>query len=552
MRVGTAWKFLLVAAVTILGCSATSAETLILDGASLTAARVVKAARDAKTVIEIDAAAAQRLEAGFDLVMEAATQGSPVYGLTVGVGWNKDRPAFEIEDGKRVVSDELLRLSREFNRGQLRAHGGGFGESLPIEVVRASMVIRLNQMLTGMTGVQPAVADMYRNFLNEGITPVVPARGSIGQADITLASHIGLAMVGEWYVDYQGKRMPAAEALAAAGISPISPVGKDFLSIISSNSLSAGRAALLSQDAERFLQQSIVAFGLALEGYNGNVAPFLPETTGIRPFAGMNKAASMITDALEGSYLWSMSDTRGLQDPLSFRTMAYAIGAALEASEALTTALEIHINHTDDNPATITGNPYAGQSGQVQSYRVAGDAPGAIYPTANFEMLPVTDKAEQLNVALTRMARSVVMQTIRYENPTLTQLPRFLAAPGNRGLAFGAMQVPLTSLYAELRMLAMPVSLDSFGTSAGIEDVASNSLLALANLDRILELNYQIASMQLLHATQAVDLRGVDDLGDKTKRLYHAYRAAIPFVDDDRAYTEDLAKGIEILKAFQP
>jgi len=548
--IGIVSKFLLVAAVTIIGCSVTSAETIILDGASLTTERVARAARDTETLIEIDAAAAQRLEAGFDLVMEAAAQGKAVYGLTVGVGWNKDRPAFEIEDGKRVVSDELLRLSREFNRSQLRAHGGGFGEALPSEVVRASMVIRLNQMLTGMTGVQPAVAGMYRTFLNEGITPVVPARGSIGQADITLASHVGLAMVGEWYVDYQGKRMPAARALAAAGISPISPVGKDFLSIISSNSLSAGRAALLSQDADRFLRQSTVVFGLALEGYNGNVAPFLSETTGIRPFAGMNKAASMITSALEGSYLWSMSDTRGLQDPLSFRTMAYALGSGLEASGALRNALEIHINHTDDNPVTIAGHQYDGQSGQVKAYQITSDVSGAIYPTANFEMLPVADKVEQLNIALARVARAMVMQTIRYENPALTQLPRFLAAEGNNGLAFGAMQVPLTSLYAELHMLAMPVSLDSFGTSAGIEDTASNAPLALANLDGILELNYQIASMQILHSSQAIDLRNIEDLGAKTKGLYRVYRQAVPFVSKDRVYTEDLAQGVKVLKEF--
>src|SRR5690606_1519233 len=140
MGLGKIPTILVVAAGTIFGCSATFAGSLTLDGASLTVETVAKAARDTQTIIEIDPAAAERLKAGFNLVMEAAVQDLPVYGLTVGVGWNKDRPAFEIEDGKRVVNEELLRMSREFNRGQLRAHGGGFGEPLPIEVVRASMI----------------------------------------------------------------------------------------------------------------------------------------------------------------------------------------------------------------------------------------------------------------------------------------------------------------------------------------------------------------------------------------------------------------------------
>lgn len=545
----------LIAATTmaiVLSCGSALSGTLVLKGRGLTVETVVSAAREPGTAIEIDPQAEQRLADGFDLVMEAALQGVEVYGLTVGVGWNKDRPAFQVEGGKRVLDKDLLDLSRSFNLDQLRAHAAGFGEPLPTEVVRAAMLIRLNQMLTGMTGVQPAVAEMYRQFLIKGITPVVPGRGSIGQADITLAAHVGLAMIGEWQVDYLGKRMAASQALIEAGLSPIEPVGKDFLSIISSNALTAGHAALTVYDVEDYLPRQAVAYGLALEGFNGNVAPFLEETTTVRPFPGMVEAAAMIREALDGSYLWSVSDTRGLQDPLSYRTMAYALGSAQEAAGALKEAIEVQINHTDDNPATRTGIEYQGASSQVAGYQVKGKSFGAIYPTANFEMLPVTDKVEHLNLALARLARAVVMQTIRYENPDLTKLPRFLAAEGNHGLSFGAMQVPLTTLFPEVRMLAAPVSLDSFGTSAGIEDIASNAPLAVSNLERILDLCYDIASMQLLHAAQAVELRKPSRLGASTQRLFDAYRASVPFVDKDRAFTQDLANGALVLRQFEP
>ncbi|MDB6176198.1 aromatic amino acid lyase [Paracoccus sp. Z330] len=524
------------------------ADDLVLDGANLTIEQVVEVARDPATGITIDATAQQRLQSGFDLVMDAATQGVAVYGLTVGVGWNKDRPAFQVEDGKRVLDDQLLDLSRAFNLGQLRAHAAGFGDAMDRDVVRAGMVVRLNQMLTGRTGIQPDIAEMYRQFLLHDIVPVVPERGSLGQADITLAAHVGLAMIGEWQVDYKGRRMPAAEALTQAELSPVTPVGKDFLSIISSNALTAGHAALLAHDADAYLQRQAVAFALALEGFNGNVAPFLEETTTIRPFPGMVKASAQIRDALDSSYLWQPSDSRGLQDPLSYRTMAYAMGSAIEASEALNAALTIQINHTDDNPATISGHQYEGASAQVEAYQV-GDA-GAIYPTANFELLPVGDKVEALNLALARVMRSAVMQTIRYENPSLTKLPRFLAAQGNSGLAFGALQVPLTALLAESRQLSLPVSLDGMGTSAGIEDVASNTPLAVANLASLIELGYKISSMQLLHAAQAVDLRETEDLGKATSRLLARYRQDVPFVETDRPFTDDIRAGVAVLQGF--
>ncbi|SNT73733.1 Aromatic amino acid lyase [Paracoccus seriniphilus] len=357
-------------------------------------------------------------------------------------------------------------------------------------------------------------------------------------------------MIGEWQVDYKGQRMPAAEALADAGLTPVRPVGKDFLSIISSNALTAGQAALLSHDAGLYLERQIVVFALALEGFNGNVAPFLAETTEIRPFPGMVEAATQIRAALQDSYLWQNSDTRGLQDPLSYRTMAYVMGSAIEANSALQDALTIQINHSDDNPAVLAEHSYDGESSQVASYQVTDG--GAIYPTANFDLLPVADKVEALNLALARMTRSMVMQTIRYENPALTKLSRFLAADDNQGLAFGALQVPMSALAIEARQLSLPVSLDGLGTSAGIEDVASNGPLAVANLEKMIELGYRISSMQLLHAAQAADLRAPAQLGEMTSQLHDAYRQKVPFVDEDRAFTEDLAQGVEVLENFQP
>ncbi|NSX88308.1 aromatic amino acid lyase [Agrobacterium tumefaciens] len=541
----------IVTAFAIAGLAASNAraEHWSIDGQNLTVEQVVGLARDDSAKITLTESAGKRIAEGFDLVMEAALQGKAVYGLTVGVGWNKDRPVFAMRDGKRVLDDDLLKLSRAFNSTSLRAHGAGVGEPMAVEAVRAGMAIRLNQIATGRTGVQSAVAEMYRQFLEQGITPVVPSRGSVGEADITLASHIGLAMVGEGEVFMKGNRIPAARALTEAGIAPLEPVGKDFLSILSTNALTAGQAALLVHDTAGYLEKEAVVFGLALEGFNGNVAPFLAATNELRPFAENTSGALMVRSALDGSYLWSPAKDRALQDPLSYRTMAYVLGGAEIATQDLTKALEIQINHSDDNPGVVAGATDDKASGQVSQYFIEGEVSGAIYPSAGFEILPVASRVETLNTALVRLSQAITMQTIRFENPDLTHLSRFLAAETNQGHAFGAIQKPLVALLAENQQIGAQAPVGSIAMAGNIEDLDSHAPLSVANLSRILDNLYWMSSIQLLHAAQAVDLRKPGQLGAGTKALFEDYRRTVPFVATDRIYTDDFNEGYRFLKA---
>ncbi|MCZ7451414.1 aromatic amino acid ammonia-lyase [Rhizobium rhizogenes] len=548
---GTIHRLSIVTAFAIAGLAASNAraEHWSIDGQNLTVEQVVGLARDDSAKITLTESADKRIAEGFDLVMEAALQGKAVYGLTVGVGWNKDRPVFAMKDGKRVLDDDLLKLSRAFNSTSLRAHGAGVGEPMAVEAVRAGMAIRLNQIATGQTGVQSAVAEMYRQFLEQGITPVVPSRGSVGEADITLASHIGLAMVGEGEVFMKGNRIPAARALTDAGIAPLEPVGKDFLSILSTNALTAGQAALLAHDTAGYLQKEAVVFGLALEGFNGNVAPFLAATNELRPFAENTSGALMVRSVLDGSYLWSPAKDRALQDPLSYRTMAYVLGGAEIATQDLTRALEIQINHSDDNPGVVAGASDDKASGQVSQYFIEGEISGAIYPSAGFEMLPVASRVETLNTALVRLSQAITMQTIRFENPDMTHLSRFLAAETNQGHAFGAIQKPLVALLAENQQIGAQAPVGSIAMAGNIEDLDSHAPLSVTNLGRILDNLYWMSSIQLLHAAQAVDLRKPGQLGAGTKALFEDYRRNVPFVAVDRIYTNDFSTGYRFLKA---
>ena len=548
MKMKSYVTFIILSAALALVAAGSRAETWKLDGRNLTVDDVVGIARNAEADVVLDEAARKNVTEGFDLVMEAAVQGKPVYGLTVGVGWKKDRPVFKMENGERVLNEELLNLSRDFNLMSLRAHGAGVGAPMQIDVVRAGMVVRLNQITTGQTGVQPKLAEMYRLFLNRRITPVVPSRGSVGEADITLASHIGLSMVGEWEVFYQGSRMPSADALRAADIVPLSPLGKDFLSILSTNALTAGHAALLADDVLEYLDKQAVVFALALEGFNGNVAPFLEETTSIRPFPGLLQGAEAIRTALDGSYLWEPAEDRTLQDPLSYRTMAYTLGSAYQALAELNEVLRVQINHSDDNPTVFVGEIDPDAPAQVKSYFIEGKVSGAIYPTANFEFLPVAERIERLNTALVRLSQAITMQTIRYENPALTKLSRFLSAEGNVGHSFGAIQKPLVALHTENRQIGAQAAVESFAMAGNIEDLHSNGPLAVAILERILDNIYWMSSIQMLHAAQAVDLRQPSALAKATRRVFDGYRAKVPFVEVDRIFSADFAEGYKYLR----
>src|SRR5262249_54829538 len=148
-----------------------------------------------------------------------------------------------------TLSAEAREASERFNANNLRATSAGVGPEATEAVVRAAMVIRLNTILVGYTGAQVQVAERYRDFLNLGIHPVMPTRASVGEADITILSHIGLAMMGEGEVRFRGQRMPAAQALQQAGLAPLVPFGKDSLVIMSSNAYAAAMAIFAAHDA---------------------------------------------------------------------------------------------------------------------------------------------------------------------------------------------------------------------------------------------------------------------------------------------------------------
>ena len=521
---------------------------LLLSGEALSIADIIEVARQGRPV-EISPKARARVATTFEVVLAAARARLPVYGLTTGVGWNKDKDALQ----SAALDPDLMAASQRFNLGTLRAHAAGVGEALPDDVVRAAMVVRLNLLLTGDGGVQPAVVDQYAAFLNRNITPVVPGRGSVGEADIVQSAHIGLALAGEWQVRYGGAVVPAAQALSAAGLRPVALVGKDFLAIIGDNSLTVAEALLAVHSARMWLDHEVTIFALSLEGLNGNVAPFLDVVVAAHPGHGFSVVAGRLRADLAGSDLWNVGDHRALQDPLSFRTMPIVLGNAWEALDAAEAEILFFANHSGDNPLVVTdAKSLTAQGTQAGRYIVPGVPNAAIVPTANFEELPLVAALERVGVALGHSSESITQSVLRFENPAITGLPRFLTAPDNPGHGFGAVQKAVVSLNSEIRSLAMPVSLESGVLAGNIEDVTTNGPLTARRLGELVEDLYPLASLQLLHAAQAVELRKGFHQGSGTRTLLEGYRAHVPFVEQDRILTGDIEAGAQFLRGVSP
>lgn len=500
-----------------------------------------------KAKITIDQAAIQRVTSSHELLLAAAKEEKAVYGLNRGVGLNKDKEIFEGD----TLSPAAKAASTTFNKNNLRATSSAIGPFLPERVVRALMVIKLNSFLQGSTGIQPRAAELILEFLNRDILPIMPSRGSIGEADITVLSHLGLALMGEGEVTYLGERMPASEALALNGLTPLVPFAKDSLSIMSSNAYSLAIASLLLHDLEELMNKADLVFSLSLEGLNGNIAPLMNDAQKARPYLGQREAALHIKTALKGSSLWEISESRALQDPLSFRSVSQVHGTTRDFIRSAKQKLLLHLNSSDDNPITVLDSKEEISTDQEQSYYMEGQR-GAVLPTANFDTINWVIDFEALAIALSHVSEISTQRMLRLSSEKFTHLTRFLSP--NDSIVFGAIQKTILAINTENHTLSTPVSFYSTPVAGEIEDHATNSVLVLQRLCKMIDNLYYLLGLELMHASQAVDLRKKMHpdfhMGDVTSRLQKAYRKIVPFIDQDRSLSEDIEKSKKFLCGF--
>ena len=479
-------------------------ETLILNGSGLTEDEVWQVAFGGRQV-DIAPEAFARLKRGREIMTGLAEGGKAIYGFNRGVGWNKDRG---MEESALVT----------YNKKLIRSHCLGAGPWHRDEEVRAMMVIRLNQMLIGACCATDELAVMYREFLNRGITPRVPERGSMGDDDIATLSHIGMAFLGETEVSWKGRIVPAKEAMEAEGIPPYVMDLKDGHTIILSNDQGEALTAILLRETEELLQMSQLVYCMDYEGLNGNIEQLRPEVNRLRGLPGQDVSAAECLHFLEGSYLFSPDEERALQDALTFRDGFCVVGAVRDALQFVRQFLRIQLNSTSDNPCVLLEQ-------------------GETSVTANFETPTLAIGVEMLGCALATLSRTIVYRMLRMTDPAFTHLTRYLAPWDDASLGYATIMNTYANLDAENRHLAMPSSMDFLPLEGGIEDRGTNLPLAAQKVRKMVDNIRYLVGMEALYAAQAIDLRKQKrplPLGHVTGRAYETFREVIPFLGEDR------------------
>src|SRR3984885_3095687 len=325
-------------------------KTIVLTGLDLTIDQVVQVAREGAKVA-LSAEPRQRSADAHALLLEAAAEGVSVYWFNRGSGSGRERFIFTGDPlapaNKKLLEERQLAI---FRRGALAGLGPEISEE---EIVRAMMVVRANTM--SFEAASPQLTQRLLDLLNDRITPVVQSRGTVGEGDLGPFTNIGATMVGAGTAYYRGARMPAAEALKAAGLAPLAPFGADDSELESTNAYSTGQAALLLFDARDALSWADLIYAIDLNGMNSSVSPLAQPVQANRPFKWLNWDARRVLEMLKGSYLFELDEQRIIQDPESLRASSIRQGSAWQGGAQLRDVAALQMNSSDHNPAVRVG-----------------------------------------------------------------------------------------------------------------------------------------------------------------------------------------------------
>ncbi|HEY1479515.1 MAG TPA: aromatic amino acid ammonia-lyase [Gaiellales bacterium] len=480
-------------------------SAIVLGSRATTIADVVAVARRSAPVT-LSAEAVARIGASHQALLDASASGARIYGATTGLGPNVglSLPADDPDRARRILVGRAAAL----------------GPAAPTEVVRAALFARVAGLAAGGSGVSPAVADTLVAMLAAGVHPVVPSIGSVGEADLATLAHLALPLVGLGRAELAGEILEGPEALARAGIELPALSPRDALALCSSNSFAIGSAALAVADALRLLDTANATVALTLEGFAGNPTPTDPRVVAARPFPGHAWAAEAIRSRLEGSSLLEPDGPRQLQDPLPFRCAPVVHGSAWEALERLRSAVELELDAASDNPLVVEG--------------------GEVLGSAGFDSTPLSHAIEGASLGLAAVARASAVRTLQLHDGRRTGLPNGLTPVGADRAGMAVLGKPLAALFAQIRSLAMPVSLESLPLALGVEDHASQAPLAAARLGQLLDAFARIIACELACAAQALDLRRGPAPGAGASVLYAHVRRHVAALADDRPIGDEI------------
>ena len=458
-------------------------------------------AAEAYPVIRTSAAAVEKIVA----------KGDAAYGINTGFGLL----------AKTRIPDARL---EELQRNLILSHSVGTGELLSDAVVRLIVLMKVGSLARGFSGVRPVIIDTLIAIYNAGITPAIPAKGSVGASgDLAPLAHMSLAIMGVGPVRVDGKLVEASDALKAAGIAPVVLAAKEGLALINGTQTSTALALHGLFMAERLLEAGVVTGALSLDAAKGSDSPFDARVHEVRGQPGQIATAAMYRQLVAGSAIRAshlVGDER-VQDPYSLRCQPQVMGAVMDLIKNVARTLLIEANAVTDNPLIFPET-------------------GEIISGGNFHAEPVAFAADTLALAIAEIGALSERRIALLIDATLSGLPPFLVRDPGVNSGFMIAHVTAAALASENKSLAHPASVDSLPTSANQEDHVSMATFAGRRLDDMAHNTAVIVGIELLAAAQGIDFHRPLKTSPHLEHVHHQLRQKVPFFDADRFFAPDI------------
>ncbi len=450
-----------------------------------------------------------------EAIVRIVAKGEPVYGVNTGFG--------------KLASVEIARGDLEtLQRNIVLSHAAGVGEATPEPVVRLMMALKLASLAQGASGVRAETVAMLEEMLERDLIPVVPVQGSVGASgDLAPLAHMAAAMIGASEIMVAGRSMPAARALAEAGLLPLHLGPKEGLALLNGTQFSTAYALAGLFETEVVFQSAVVTGALSTEAAKGSDTPFDARIHKLRGHRGQIETAAAIRRLMAGSQIRAShltGDTR-VQDPYSIRCQPQVMGAVLDLLRQAALTLGIESNGVSDNPLVFA----AGEGGSDE-----------VLSGGNFHAEPVAFAADMIAIAICELGSLSERRTAVLVDPALSGLPAFLAPEPGLNSGFMIPQVTAAALVSENKQRAYPASVDSISTSANQEDHVSMSAHGARRLTPMVWSAATIVGIEILVAAQGCDFHAPLSSSVDLERVRAAVRQRVPRLDGDRYLSPDL------------
>jgi histidine ammonia-lyase len=467
----------------------------------------------------LDPAALPAVDRGAAAVARIIARGEPVYGINTGFGKLAS---------VRIPAADLAALQRNI----VLSHAAGVGEAMPAPVVRLMLALKLASLGHGASGVRRETVAMLEAMLARGLLPVVPAQGSVGASgDLAPLAHMTAAMLGVGEIVAGGKIVPAAQALAEAGLQPLDLAAKEGLALLNGTQYSTAYALAALLGAENLLQAALVTGALSTDAARGSDAPFDARIHALRGHRGQAECAAALRDLMAGSAIRAshlVNDDR-VQDPYCLRCQPQVMGAALDLLRQCAATLLVEANGVTDNPLIFAEDDAALSGG-------------------NFHAEPVAFAADILALAICEIGSLAERRIAMLVDPALSGLPAFLTPRPGLNSGFMIPQVTAAALVSENRGRATPASVDSIPTSANQEDHVSMAAHGARRLLPMLENATAVIGIELLAAAQGCEFHLPLRSSAKLERVRTVLREVVAPLEDDRYLHPDIAAAVALVR----